>query len=137
MDAHKPVRQGSSLESTTRALTYTVATVLLAVGCFMIASRRAGSAFGLGPGASEADLFRRTAGLRTAWLGACIVVLHRTGEHRALGWVLLAMAANPASDAGVAAISGGRGRALAHLPGILATAGLGWRLLSLAPRGGN
>jgi hypothetical protein len=109
-------------------LTYGVAAVLL-IGAFMTLSSRATTAFGAGPAVAEADLFRRAAGLRTAWLGACVITLHRAGQHRALGWVLLLMAANPASDLALSWSSGGRWRALAHLPGTAATAGLGLRLL--------
>lgn len=132
MDVDEVPRQDHPvLDSPERLPSYTVAAVLMIIGGFMTMSRRAASVYGAGPGASESDLFRRATGLRTAWLGACIVVLHRAGHHRALGWVLLTMAANPASDLGLSASTGGRWRALAHLPGTLATAGLGLRLLRI------
>jgi len=106
-----------------------VALLLMVIGAYVTLSSRAGTAYGAGPRVAEATLFRRAAGLRTAWLGACVVVLERAGQHRALGWLLLTMAANPAADLVLAAASGGRWRALAHLPGTLATASLGLRLL--------
>ncbi|WP_380169654.1 DUF4267 domain-containing protein [Jannaschia sp. R86511] len=103
--------------------------MLLLIGVFMTLSNRTATVFGAGPNVSEAVLFRRVAGLRTAWLGAAVIALHRAGQRRSLGWVLLLMSANPAADLALSWSSGGRWRALAHVPGVAATTGLGLHLL--------
>ena len=65
----------------------------------------------------------------TAWLGLTVLILHRAGQHRALGLLRIVMTANPAADLAMAATAGPPHRALAHISDIVATATIGCRLL--------
>lgn len=123
--------QKTQLTRADKVAAHGVPALLVAVGTYMTTSDGARQAFGAGHLGPSTALFRRVAGLRTAWLGVAVLALHRADQHRALGWLLLTMAMNPAADMALAVKSGGGRRALVHLPGILATSIFGARLLRL------
>lgn len=117
------------LTQTDRVAVHAVPALLMAVGTYMVTDEESMRAFGAGQLGSSTTPFRKVAGLRTAWLGLALLTLHRAGQHRALGGLLLIMAPNPATDLALAVSTGGGRRALIHLPGILTTSICGARLL--------
>ena len=125
------VTRATPLTLPDRAALHVVPAALALIGGYMFVSDRSSRAFGSGQPTPSPALFRRVAGLRTAWLGVAVLTLCRADQHRPLGWLLLAMAANPASDMALVAMAGGGRRSLVHLPGTLATAVLGAHLLRL------
>lgn len=121
-------RPTNGLGAVDRLLINGVAGLLVAIGVLFVRDpRTAARLFGV-PGDRHPLVFHYVTGLRTAWLGGAVLMLHRAGHDEVLGRLLLAMALNPAADLAVAASFGSPRRALVHAPGIVVTAALGRRL---------
>lgn len=114
------------------ALATLVSGALLGIGGFFLAyPGHAARAFGARGDGRETFALHYATGARTATLGLTVLALARSRQNVALGIVSTIAALNAAADAVIAAVDSGAGvRAGArHLPGVLVTSTLGWRLL--------